>query len=544
MSAATEKGTGHRPPEREPKSRKPTPQDQETFRQRLRPVTPATVSEQVADQLRDLISSGRLQPGDKLPSERELAERFGVGRPAVREALRELKAQQLVSSGRGSRGTVVTQVPGSEISAPLAGLLGSGAERLLDLMELRIAVEVQAAGLAARRATLEDLRRLSGIEIRPYESGLAENDIAYHRAIAEASHNGLVRQVSQDIVDLLHEHMPAILHVIYTQPGGAGAVQRQHDAVLAAIRRGDEDGARKAMREHLSYVTRGLMQLAGSGSSIRLVIMDLDGTLLAGPRHISDRTKEAVAMVREAGAEFVLASARPPRSTRRYYEELELTTPIIACNGALLWDLMANVPLSRVSIRAELAEEMVTIGRELGTIVNLESEDEWFADRVNDRIMENIERYGVAPPKQVGNIDEVFAQNRPVEQVFMDLRDLDQEAQNTARVTLARIFSSHSNMTETVSGLVDFVAAEASKASMAQQLARSMGIAAEQVLAIGDHDNDVSLLRWAGVGVAMGNATPAAKAAADAVTSSNLREGVAEALDRWVLDQLGGSRGR
>ncbi len=543
MKAHSERGRETRSPGRDSK-KNPASEHTEVLGQGIHRVTPATVSEQVADQLRDLIGSGRLQPGDRLPSERELAERFGVGRPAVREALRELKAQGLVSAGRGPKGTVITEMPGSDISAPLAGLLGKGAERLLDLMELRIAVEVQAAGLAARRATLEDLRRLSGIEIRPYDSGLAESDIAFHRGIAEASHNGLLRQLSQDIVDLLHEHMPAILHVIYTQPGGAGAVQRQHDMVLGAIRRGDEEAARKAMRDHLSYVTRGLMQLAGSGPSIRLVIMDLDGTLLAGPRHISDHTKEAITLVREAGAELVIASARPPRSVRRYHEELELITPIIACNGALLWDLVANVPLSRVPLRHELVEEMVTIGRELGTIVNLESEDEWFADRVNDRILENIERYGVAPPKQVGTIDEVLSQARPVDQVFMDLRDLDLEAQDTARVTLSRIFSGHANVTETVPGLVDFVAAEASKASMAQQLARSMGIAAEQVLAIGDHDNDVSLLQWAGVGVAMGNATPAAKAAADAVTSSNLREGVAEALDRWVLDQLGAPRSR
>jgi hydroxymethylpyrimidine pyrophosphatase-like HAD family hydrolase len=88
-----------------------------------------------------------------------------------------------------------------------------------------------------------------------------------------------------------------------------------------------------------------------------------------------------------------------------------------------------------------------------------------------------------------------------------------------------------------VPGLIDVVSREASKAVMAGRLARSLNIPAEQALAIGDHDNDVSLLRWAGMGVAMGNATPAAKAAADGVTSSNLRDGVAEALERWVLEE-------
>ena len=81
---------------------------------------------------------------------------------------------------------------------------------------------------------------------------------------------------------------------------------------------------------------------------------------------------------------------------------------------------------------------------------------------------------------------------------------------------------------------------DASKAAMAQQLARQMAISAEQVMAIGDHNSDVGLLQWAGVGVAMGNATPAAKAAADVITSSNLRDGVAEALEQWVLGRRGG----
>ena len=72
---------------------------------------------------------------------------------------------------------------------------------------------------------------------------------------------------------------------------------------------------------------------------------------------------------------------------------------------------------------------------------------------------------------------------------------------------------------------------------MAQRLARSRRIQADQVAAIGDNDNDVTLLRWAGTGIAMGNATVAAKAAADLVTSSNLRDGAAEAVETWVLSR-------
>lgn len=514
------------------KNSKPPQED----RFRVRPLTTETLSQQVARQLRELVVAGELAPGQRIPSERELAARFGVGRPAVREALKELKAQGLLISGRGPQGTVVAAHPGSDIAARVRELAGTGAERLVELMELRVAVEVQAAGLAARRATLEEIRRLSDIHVDLSDANHAESDQAFHRLIAEASHNVLLRRLSAELVGLLHEHMPRILEVVYTQPGGAEAVQRQHDLVLEAVRRGDEAGARRAMRQHLEYVTAALAQLAGSIPPMRLVIADLDGTLLSGPHHISERTRHVVATVREAGAEVVLASARAPRLMRPYYEELHLVAPVIACNGALLWDMFSNIPLSRAPLNPTLAREAVALAREAGAIANVESDDEWYADRITEAVLDNIRLYGITPPHQVGGLDEVVGGDRPIDKVFIDMRDLGREAQQRLRVALAKALGAHVNMSESVPGIIDITSREASKAAMAQQLARSMGIPAEQVLAIGDSDNDVTLLRWAGVGIAMGNATPAAKAAADGVTSSNLRDGAAEAMERWVLE--------
>ena len=503
---------------------------------RLRPVVASTISGQVAQQLRELINSGEYKPGDRIPSERELSERLAVGRPAVREALRELKAQGLLLAGRGSQGTVVTVPAGARLAAPLTELVGSGAEHLLDLMELRSAVEIQSAGLAARRATLEDLRMLSGVLPKMGELGAPEGDVVFHRAIAEATHNALFRQMTRDLVDILHKHMPAILDVLYGESGGLAAVRRQHEAVVEAIRQGDEEGAREAMRHHLDYVTRGLSHLAGSNPLIRLVVLDLDGTLLAGPRYISERTKQVVTTVKETGVEVVLASARPPRSMRRYHLELGLTTPVIACNGALLWDMVAGIPLRRLPLEPELARELTATGRELGGIVNLDCDDDWFADSMTDVALENLERFGISPPREVGVIDAILESGRPIDKLFLDLRALELPSQVVARSAVSRSFSARARLSETVPGIMDVVSLEASKAVMARRLARSLNIPAEQVMAIGDHDNDVSLLRWAGIGVAMGNATADAKIAADAVTSSNLRDGVAEALERWVLE--------
>jgi GntR family transcriptional regulator, transcriptional repressor for pyruvate dehydrogenase complex len=509
----------------------------------LKPVVPRTITDQVAEQLRQLISCGEYKPGDRLPSERELATRLGVGRPAVREALRELKAHGLLVVGRGAQGTNVAKLPAPSFTDHMAPLLGSGAERMAELMEIRSAVEIEAAGLAARRATMEDLHRLSILASGPARLLSPEDDAAFHAAIAQATHNALFEQVIREPVDLLHDHMAAILNAYYAEPGGGIALQQQHEAIRRAIRAGDEQKARQAMRQHLDYVARGLAQLAGTGRMMRLVFVDLDGTLVSGPRHVSERVKRTITTVREGGVEVVLVSSRPPRAMRPFYHLLGLRTPMVTCNGALLWNVQAGAGMQRVSLPSALAAEIVGMARDLGAMANVESDDEWFADRLSNPEREGILNYDVSEPHSVGRVDEVIKTGEPIDTVFVDLRDLDDKTAAAAQMSLQQAFSGRANIYEHhVPGIIDFTSIDASKAAMAQQLARQMAIPAEQVMAIGDHDSDAGLLQWAGVGVAMGNATPAAKAAADVITSSNLRDGVAEALEQWVLGRRGGAQ--
>src|SRR5660397_192769 len=386
----------------------------------LRPVSQTTLPGKVASRIREMVSTGTVKPGERIPSERALAEQLGVGRPAIREALQELKTQGVLVSGRGPQGTRVATSPLSKIGTSLAQLLGSGAEHVRELMQLRASVEIEAAGLAAHRASLEDIRRLADSVVKPGEVTTAHIDVSFHLAIARATHNALFSQIAQEIINLLHEHTQAVLDALYNQPGGVMAIQRQHEAVVQAIRLGNEDRAREEMRTHMQYVTKGLAELTGYGESIRLIIADLDGTLLESPKVITERTKKTVAAVHK---------------------------------------------------------------------------------------------------------------------VVLDIRDLEEDKEKEARDMLRRHFDGRAHITETVPGLIDMISADASKAVMAQRLARSLGLTADQVMGIGDHENDVPLLRWAGLGVAMGNAVPAAKEAADVVTSSNKRDGVAEALERWVLDR-------
>jgi len=514
--------------------------DQNRAVSRLRPINPQTVADQVVAQLRELIETGDFKPGDRIPAERDLALRLGVGRPAVREALRELKAQGLLVSGRGAQGTTVASLPTPQFGAPLSSLLGPGAERIIELMEVRSAVEIEAAGLAARRATLEDLRHLSDRLTAPGEMITPEADVSFHAAIAEATHNPLFERVIQEPVELLHDHMEAVLAAFYAEPGGTAALQQQHDAIRRAIRSGNEQKAREAMRQHLDYVARGLAQMVGTGRVIRLIFINLDGTLLSGPRHVSDRTKHAIATVREAGVDIVLVSSRPPRAIRPFHQQLGLRTPVIACNGALLWNLQNAAGLSHISLDPALAREILNFGRELGAAVSIESDDEWFPDSISAPLRQRLDRYDFAAP-QMGRVDDILSSGEPIDKVFLDLRDMDESTAAFVLEMLRRTFGDRTNIYETAPGFIDVTSPEASKVTMDHQLASQMQVPAEQTMAIGDHESDATLLQWAGIGVAMGNASPPAKAAADVITSSNLRDGVAEALEQWVLGRKLGS---
>ena len=488
-------------------------------------IAPRRVTDEVVRQLRALISQGELGAGARLPSERRLAELLGVGRPAVREALRELRVQGLVQTGRGRQGT--------SVAAPALDDGLTTAQQVAQLLELRMAVETQAAALAVRRADAADLDALQA-SLPEGDNLDHDDDRRFHDTLAAVSHNPLLQRALDDLVKRVYDRAASDFPSLYEQPH-RGAIRSQHVAIVAAIRGGDEDAARRSVALHLGYVGRILNQLLGAKRDIRMIVCDLDGTLLAAPRLVTERTRAAIASARDEQIAVFLASARPPRSMRAYHALLGLSTPVIAGNGALLWDLESSIPLARESIDHGLAAEIIELGRSLGAIVNAESDDEWFAEGTNERILRNLRTYGLEPPHRVGPLDHLLGGDEPIDKVFLDIRDLAPDVREAARASVRAAFGSRTNLTETAEGLLDLVSLRASKAIMAQRVARSRRIRADQVAAIGDHENDAALLRWAGTGIAMGNATAGAKAAADLVTASNLRDGVAEAIETWIL---------
>lgn len=209
---------------------------------------------QVADQLQHLIIAESLHPGDKLPGERELAERMGVSRTVVREAIRALSVRGLVKVRSGC-GTYI-QGPTSKDMAANIGLflrLWQTPEPYRKIYEIRRMLEVEAAGLAAQRATADDHAALeaaiAGMVARQDTQGYVESDLAFHQAIATAAHNELFNVLLGPIADLLREFIVQSTRA----PGSMQDGIEYHKEILRQIRGQNIGAARQAMHDHLAH---------------------------------------------------------------------------------------------------------------------------------------------------------------------------------------------------------------------------------------------------------------------------------------------------
>lgn len=225
----------------------------------LKAIKKIRIYEEVVGQLRQLIEEGRLRAGDRLPSERELAETFRVSRASVREAIKTLESEGLVTTRPGS-GTFITAVDVEAIIQPLASSLSRGKAALIDLFEMRRLVEPGIAALAAERATPADILRLKEI-LKEQEQQIShgasavESDAAFHFAIGQATQNSALQRLVAAIVEILK---PAREQSLQTA-GRAHKSLASHRDILQAIERHDADIARQAMQHHIEAVERNVL---------------------------------------------------------------------------------------------------------------------------------------------------------------------------------------------------------------------------------------------------------------------------------------------
>ena len=219
------------------------------------------ISDVILEQLNNMILTGAYQSGEKLPSERKLAEQLNTSRPSVRAALSKLESQGLITRVQGG-GTYVSDKIETSISDPLLSLFEENENFKYDVLEYRHALEEACCFLAAEKATPEEKRNIQNKFDQWLILHQAQNspdieaaaDLAFHLSIAEATHNYILPHAMKSSLKMIEKSVSSNLETLYSAPERRKKIVEQHTAMLNGILTGDGEAARNSVRSHLNFV--------------------------------------------------------------------------------------------------------------------------------------------------------------------------------------------------------------------------------------------------------------------------------------------------
>jgi len=227
---------------------------------KFREITPVRLYESAIEQIIGLVKRSELKPGDKLPSERELAEKFSISRGSLREAFRVLESKGLIKSKPGG-GRFIREIKKDAFIDTKNVILNLEKSSILELLEAREIFEVKIVKFAAERATAEEVKVIEEAFSRVSEEGRTEDekkiesDTEFHLAIARASHNFVFVNIIKLHLDLLRDIREKTQQI----PGRREERWREHQAILQAIKEHDSKKASEAMLKHLRTIRKAIV---------------------------------------------------------------------------------------------------------------------------------------------------------------------------------------------------------------------------------------------------------------------------------------------
>jgi GntR family transcriptional regulator, transcriptional repressor for pyruvate dehydrogenase complex len=234
-----------------------------TMKSTLAPLPPADRGRQVTDSLAAYIQQAALLAGDRLPAERELMAALGVGRSTIREVIRQFQALGVMETRKGSGTYLLKPINSATVHMPLSMTMGSLRDALLQTLEVRRGIECEACMAAARRRTKDDLRRISEaldeMERVHLEKGTAgKEDLAFHLAIYDATHNPLFRQ----LLEQMREAFERFWDTPFDRPDFARRSFPYHRTLYNAIVAQDTEAARRETIKILDIVEEDIKEMS------------------------------------------------------------------------------------------------------------------------------------------------------------------------------------------------------------------------------------------------------------------------------------------
>lgn len=269
----------------------------------------------------------------------------------------------------------------------------------------------------------------------------------------------------------------------------------------------------------------------------RLVALDLDGTLLDSTLQIRRQTVDALQRVRDRGAQVMIVTGRHHTAAHAYWHQLNLELPAICCNGTYVYDFRTGRPLVGNPLTRDEARELLTIVREHPVHVGVYV-DEAMTYEADAPHLAGMRRWGATLPEAVRpRLEPVASFDRLIDEASAIWKFLLASDDAEALGACEQAIGAHPGFAcvRSSRARADVSRAGNSKGQRLAEFIVQQGILPQQVIAFGDQDNDREMLELAGLGVAMGNSHAGVRQSADWVTGSNDSDGIAEALERFVL---------
>jgi len=264
--------------------------------------------------------------------------------------------------------------------------------------------------------------------------------------------------------------------------------------------------------------------------AIKLLALDLDGTLFGDDGVIRPRVRRAVAMAVERGVTVTLATGRAFDVAARYARDLGIEAPLICYQGAVIQDMASGQILHAETLPADVLPQVIALAEARGWDLHFQRDGRIF---VRQRRQDD-QFYWLLFGLPITEVPDLRAAIAPPPNKFVITCDADQ-----AEAVIAELrarFADHLNIIRSHAILVEGVPAGVTKGRALAWLAGYLGVPQAAVMAVGDQDNDVPMLAWAGLGVAMGGAAPAARAVARWLAPSLAEDGAAVAIERFILN--------
>lgn len=263
--------------------------------------------------------------------------------------------------------------------------------------------------------------------------------------------------------------------------------------------------------------------------AIRLLAVDLDDTLLNEKSEVSEANKRAIQEAVARGVIVTIATGRMFESAQKIAKEIGLDVPLIAYNGALVESAISEEVLMKTCVDEDAALAVLAMFREKGWYIQLYRNDTLYVDTATDDTRD-YERRVKTKAVEIG--DELYQNPQDILKMLAvnDADKLDYVEEVVQTTFCGKVFAPRSRPR-----LLEIVNATVNKGEALRFVAEKFGVKQEEVMAIGDSNNDVAMLEYAGLGVAMGNASPRVKEVAQVVTANNEEDGVAKAIEQYIL---------